>query len=51
MLSDDIRNGKPVSAAQLHRIDQQLNGLIALYADLQKQAEQAGLKPGNGKQE
>ncbi|MGJ3348290.1 VasL domain-containing protein [Morganella sp. Je.2.23] len=51
VLSDDIRNGKPVSAAQLHRIDLQLNGLIALYADLQKQAEQAGLKPGNGKQE
>lgn len=50
-LSDDIRNGKPVSAAQLHRIDQQLNGLTALYADLQKQAEQAGLKPGSGKQE
>ncbi|XKD93788.1 VasL domain-containing protein [Morganella morganii] len=47
-LSDDIRNGKPVSAAQLHRIDQQLNGLTALYADLQKQA---ALKPGNGKQE
>ena len=50
-LSDDIRNGRPVSAAQLHRINQQLNGLIALYADLQKQAEQAGLKPGSGKQE
>lgn len=50
-LSADIRSGKPISPAQIYRIDQQLNGLLALYADLQKQAENAGLKPGTEKQE
>lgn len=50
-LSADIHSGKPISPAQLHRIDLQLNGLLALYADLQKQAENAGLKPGTEKQE
>ncbi|CAR41711.1 conserved hypothetical protein [Proteus mirabilis HI4320] len=46
-LAVQIETGQPISPATLNNIDNKINGLLARYYDLQKQAEQQGLKPGS----
>ncbi|MGG4610581.1 VasL domain-containing protein [Providencia sp. Me31A] len=46
-LSLQIKDGQSVSPATLINIDNKINGLLARYYELQKQAEQQGLKPGS----
>ncbi|EFE55067.1 hypothetical protein PROVRETT_06234 [Providencia rettgeri DSM 1131] len=46
-LSLQIKNGQPVPPATLINIDNKINGLLARYYELQKQAEQKGLKPSS----
>ncbi|EPG2137033.1 VasL domain-containing protein [Providencia stuartii] len=42
-----IENDQPISPTLISNIDSQINGLLARYYDLQKQAEERGLKPNS----
>lgn len=42
-----IENDQPISPTLISNIDAQINGLLARYYDLQKQAEERGLKPNS----
>ena len=44
-LSEKIAQDNAISPALINQIDEQLNGLLARYYELQKQAEKKGLKP------
>lgn len=44
-LSEQIKHEQTISPASINNIDKQLNGLLARYYELQKQAENKGLKP------
>lgn len=46
-LSMQIDSGQPISPTLISNIDGQINGLLARYYDLQKQAEESGLKPNS----
>ena len=45
--SIQIDSGQPISPAVITNIDAQINGLLARYYELQKQAEKQGLKPSS----